>query len=379
MVFFCMPKSPHLCHPCSSSSECSIPGANGAGAKCVTYGSGEGSFCGSECEESTDCPTGYVCQESFTIEGATSLQCVLEGEEVCPCNSASAGKETPCSTVNDYGACEGTRFCGEEGLTACSGQEAELEICDGVDNDCDGIVDDDCDQDGVPSNEDNCPEVYNPEQTDTDGDGKGDACDEDDDNDGTPDEEDCEPQDNSVCPGCLEVCDGKDNDCDGSIDEGLCDDGNPCTTDACTLTGECEFLPNTNPCDDGDVCSVGDACSEGVCQSGTAEACDDNEPCTIDSCSPTTGCQNVAVTGPCEDGDPCNAGDTCLDGTCISGTELKCDDGNPCTADECGPDGTCTFTAFNPCDDGDPVPAINATPFRVVCRFRQRGQHAMTV
>jgi len=41
----------------------------------------------------------------------------------------------------------------------------------------------DVDGDGVADNDDNCPAVTNPQQTDTDGDGQGDACDQDDDND----------------------------------------------------------------------------------------------------------------------------------------------------------------------------------------------------
>jgi hypothetical protein len=43
----------------------------------------------------------------------------------------------------------------------------------------------DTDDDGVPDGEDNCPDIYNPDQADSDSDGVGDACEED--PDGGPD------------------------------------------------------------------------------------------------------------------------------------------------------------------------------------------------
>ena len=46
----------------------------------------------------------------------------------------------------------------------------------------------DADRDGVADDDDNCPSTSNASQTDTDGDGLGDACDEDDDNDGLKDD-----------------------------------------------------------------------------------------------------------------------------------------------------------------------------------------------
>jgi len=55
------------------------------------------------------------------------------------------------------------------------------EVCgDSLDNDCDGIVDeatDDRDGDGHNDCDDNCPDAYNPLQTDVDTDGYGDDCD----------------------------------------------------------------------------------------------------------------------------------------------------------------------------------------------------------
>ncbi|MFW5967593.1 MAG: S1 family peptidase [Persicimonas sp.] len=55
--------------------------------------------------------------------------------------------------------------------------------------------DGDSDGDGVKNSEDNCPDVENPDQEDTDGDGTGDACDDDIDGDGVPNEEDNCPED----------------------------------------------------------------------------------------------------------------------------------------------------------------------------------------
>ena len=78
-----------------------------------------------------------------------------------------------------------------------------------------------------------CTQVYvevdytPPACTDADGDGS-DACDAS----GNPisgcsDPCDCDDTDDTVYPGASELCDGKDNDCDGEIDEGCPDPGIP--------------------------------------------------------------------------------------------------------------------------------------------------------
>jgi hypothetical protein len=61
----------------------------------------------------------------------------------------------------------------------------------------------DADGDGEPDGTDNCPDTPNSDQTNTDGDGEGDACDADDDNDGVPDvDDDCSTTPGGAQNGC---------------------------------------------------------------------------------------------------------------------------------------------------------------------------------
>jgi hypothetical protein len=166
-----------------------------------------------------------------------------------------------------------------------------------------------------------------------------------------------------------------------------CDDGNPCTTDACDpITAQCLHAagPDGTPCTDTDRCTTGATCSGGVC--GTRVVCDDGNLCTADACDPATGaCASTPVvcddgnacthdacnagTGQClfaplpdgttcDDGDPCSTGDVCSAITGVGQPTCSgvaaCDDSDPCTTDQCDTDdGACVFLPVQ-CDDGNP-------------------------
>ena len=110
--------------------------------------------------------------------------------------------EAPEGYVDNYGDCD------DDDETSYPGAE---ELCDGVDNDCDGTIDD-----GAETEE------Y---WADDDGDGYGnpdetiDACAEPEGY--TDDDTDCNDSSSDIHPNAQEIADGLDNDCDGETDEGL--------------------------------------------------------------------------------------------------------------------------------------------------------------
>ncbi|MEY3012577.1 MAG: hypothetical protein RIT45_1312, partial [Pseudomonadota bacterium] len=170
----------------------------------------------------------------------------------------------------------------------------------------------------------------------------------------------------TVCSAAVpaaETCNGTDDDCDGSTDEGIdCDDGNPCTTDSCDGAKGCIHTPKDGPCSDGDACA-GKVCKDGTCSGGTAKNCDDGNPCTADTCDPATGACSASFLpdgATCTDGDACTENDGCAQGKC-AGEPVDCDDGNPCTTDSCDGANGCaqaplSSTAGKPiaCEDGNP-------------------------
>jgi hypothetical protein len=162
------------------------------------------------------------------------------------------------------------------------------------------------------------------------------------------------PSDANTC-GDGDVCNGVEECVDGMCEAGAvltCDDGNPCTDDACDPLLGCTAAFNTNGCDDADACTAHDICSLGLCQ-GEAITCDDGNPCTDDHCDPAAGCTTSFNTNGCDDDNACTDNDVCASGNC-AGAPVTCDDGNPCTDDTCEPLlGCVTIFNTNGCDDDD--------------------------
>ena len=381
--YICVSTFTNLCRPCVGGNDCKS--AVGIEDVCVDYGA-EGAFCGGACTQDSDCPWGFSCEDATTVAGTALQQCVADAG-ICPCSKKSVALAlfTECQVTSESGVCKGQRVCTEDGLTDCDAPFPAEETCNGVDDNCDGEIDEPFLIEGNYVN----------------------VC-----NDDNPCTEDkCQGEAGCAHPvlegECMDgdPCTMADH-CDGGVCLGepvICEDENPCTEDVCTDTGGCDFIPNIAACDDGDPCTAGDHCKEGECL-GASIGCDclEDEDCDAledgDLCNGTLKCETaqlpykcvvdqatvVVCPGPegensfclkpscdpvtggcsfqpdhegflCDDADACSVADKCSDGVCTGGQSVNCNDGNPCTDDSCNPATGCINEPnSDPCFDGDP-------------------------
>jgi hypothetical protein len=187
--------------------------------------------------------------------------------------------------------------CGPLGcLSDCHDRDPNIhpgavEICNALDDDCDGAVDEgfisDIDFDFIPDCRDNCPTIFNPDQSDFDADGRGDRCDNcvvspnpdqiDTDQDGLGD----------VCDNCPFVSNPSQGDFDSDSVGDVCDN--------------CPNVPNSSQ-SNADLDPFGDACDtcpyvanpvpSDLDGDGVDDACDtcptvsnpDQSPCACNFC-----------------------------------------------------------------------------------------------
>ncbi len=343
-----------LCDPCDATNDC-----KDTASFCVAFGKPAGSagfFCAAACGPKGECPAGSFCDQISTSENTSSPVCVPESES-CACSAKAASNKwsTPCYHIayddvgNKIGKCAGTWSCAGGGA-ACDAALPTAEICNGIDDNCDGKTDENvkCDDGDACTTGDACV------------DGK---C--------KPTKDECGCKTDASCPqipcGDKSFCNkaGMPWKCATVANTAIvCDakKATACAVPMCDVkTGACALsaLPDGKACDaDGDACTAPDHCAAGLCKAGDKNACNDSNPCTFDDCDAKTGlCSHFAVGGACDDGNSCTASETCKGGKCQGGIAKDCNDNNACTVDSCdGVGGGCSHLGGNDgaaCSDGD--------------------------
>jgi alpha-tubulin suppressor-like RCC1 family protein len=305
-----------LDEPDSDADTCSDAGClcelndDCASGLCVEQGGSN--FCTAFCSEAdAPCEQGLQCVELFDEAGALTALCLRPPGSTCqPCTAGQCPVDTQtCMDVSGQETCAAPCVLG----TLC----AVGTTCQTID-----------DQSLCIPDADTCAVCID---GDNDGHGIGDAC----------ESQDCDDSDDTVFPGADELCDSRDNDCDGEIDEGF-----DLTSDAIN----CGACGNVCVAEEAVSACVESACTVTACPTGRAD-CDDlyDNGCESDVTAPDLcgGCELL----PHAVGMNCG---TCGDGVwaCTDIGEQACE-GDPGTErlNACGGCETLSFQPGAPCDE----------------------------
>jgi len=139
-----------------------------------------------DCDDGNPC-TDDVCDDAVHCANTNNTTPCDDGnacttDDACG-NGVCAGTPTSDTVACGVGACRRVvPECTGGVEQECVPGQPSPEACDGIDNDCNGLVDDDAvgvdnDGDGIHNACDNCRFTFNPDQGDADGDLLGNACD----------------------------------------------------------------------------------------------------------------------------------------------------------------------------------------------------------
>ncbi len=125
----CVADPARACAPCSVDAQC-------LGGFCAAIGD-EGPFCLIPCDlQDSQCPEGLSCG----LRGGAAV-CVPDGDS-CSCLPGTIGATRACDAGPDA-SCGGQQTCGADGWGGCAAKAFAPETCNGVDDDCDGLTDED--------------------------------------------------------------------------------------------------------------------------------------------------------------------------------------------------------------------------------------------
>ncbi|UJR86431.1 Hypothetical protein I5071_85260 [Sandaracinus amylolyticus] len=114
-----------------------------------------------------------------------------------------------------------------------------------------------------------------------------------------------------------------------------------------------EACGSSTECDDGCFCNGIEQCVSGACVRRDAP-CVDELDCTGDLCDEDTDtCDPAPDDAACADTDMCNGAEVCVPGVgCVPGPRLVCNDDDPCTIGTCDPETGCAYIARDLDGDG---------------------------